>query len=340
MNNDSLSNRPPTAESLDRYMAAKASKEEASAASAWTKEFPDGEEAIRALHSLGVPSSEEIVPADNGWSLILESLQARVGEQEPPADIPIDTDHLSRGRLFKALRPMGAGLLALLFFVFGWQTRKQHAGKYSPSVSSSVYTTAAGKQASVVLPDGSSVMLNVASRLEVPADYDRGNRRLQLTGEAMFYVLPNEKNPFTVVTGHTTTRVLGTRFLVRKYDSDSSVLVSVRDGKVSVMSRVITRDQEIEVFSNGATDTREAVASRFNFEEGVLTFDGITLRDAVGDLNRWFEADVRLGDSVVGQRVIAGEYNMGSVASLVEILEMTLDITVIRHGRILTLYSK
>ena len=51
------------------------------------------------------------------------------------------------------------------------------------------YATAPGQRATITLPDDNTVALNVASRLEVPTNYGRGNHMVRLpVGEALFNV--------------------------------------------------------------------------------------------------------------------------------------------------------
>ncbi|HXC26062.1 MAG TPA: FecR domain-containing protein, partial [Gemmatimonadaceae bacterium] len=104
------------------------------------------------------------------------------------------------------------------------------------AAAASIYTTGNAQRANITLPDGSTVALNVASRLEVPADYMTGDHTVHLVGEGLFTVVRHESTPFAVEAGTTTTRVLGTRFVVRHYPSDSATMVAVQDGKVAVRS--------------------------------------------------------------------------------------------------------
>ncbi len=96
------------------------------------------------------------------------------------------------------------------------------------------YTSAASRQL-VRLPDGSAVWLNAHSRLryvgvgQTPA---RGERAVQLTGEAYFEVQPNPTRPFVVSTTTARVRVTGTAFNVRAYAAEDSVEVSVIHGQV------------------------------------------------------------------------------------------------------------
>jgi ferric-dicitrate binding protein FerR (iron transport regulator) len=87
-----------------------------------------------------------------------------------------------------------------------------------------------------VLPDGSDVRLGPGSKLYYPASSPtaNGRREVYLEGEAFFDIKRNAARPFYVYTGHVITKVLGTRFRVRAWPSDTRTMVSVRSGKVSV----------------------------------------------------------------------------------------------------------
>ncbi len=210
----------------------------------------------------------------------------------------------------------------------------------SANSQASIYTTGNGERASITLPDGSRVTLHVASRLEIPADYAYGNRTVRLDGAAMFLVTHNVGTPFTVVAGPSTTRVLGTSFLVRHYATDTAATVAVRDGRVSVGSVILAASQQATVTMENAPRVTKANPEQFNFARGVLTLNGVPLRDAVPDLRRWYDADIRIGDPSLDVRRLTAEFTSGSIAELAEILEMALDIRVVRTGRILTLYPR
>jgi transmembrane sensor len=232
-----------------------------------------------------------------------------------------------------------AGICAVvLVAMFGWQlgTHKINT-KPAPVVT---YTTARGERATITLPDGSTAMLNVASRLEVPVDYATGNRAVHLTGAALFTVTHHDGSPFTVVAGANTARVLGTSFVVRHYASDSMTTVAVREGKVAVRSTVLTGGHQVAVGPHGTSSVQAANASEFSFVSGLLTLTNLPLPAAIPELNRWYDADIRLGDRSLADRRITGSYDTGSLAELQMILEMTFNVRVVRDGRTLTLFPR
>jgi transmembrane sensor len=201
------------------------------------------------------------------------------------------------------------------------------------------YTTRNGERANITLSDGSTVVLNVASRLDVPGDYLTGNRALHLTGEALFTVAHHAGQPFRVIVGQDTTRDVGTTFLVRRYPTDRTTTVAVREGEVAVRSVIVSAAQQADV---NATDVRVSLvdSAQFSFASGVLTITGGLLPDVLPELDRWYDAEIRLGDPGLATRRLTGQYANGSLADLAAILEMTFDVRVVRTGRTLTLYSK
>lgn len=85
----------------------------------------------------------------------------------------------------------------------------------------------------VVLNDGTSIILQPQSFIQVPKDFIGDQREVYLTGEAFFEVKRDPTKPFLVHTNEIVTRVLGTSFNVRGFENEN-VTVRVKTGKVSV----------------------------------------------------------------------------------------------------------
>ncbi|MEA5460824.1 FecR domain-containing protein [Arcicella sp. LKC2W] len=86
----------------------------------------------------------------------------------------------------------------------------------------------------VHLPDGSAVKLAPKSKISYPANFDKDKRVVILLGEATFDIAKDVSRPFLVYANEVTTKVLGTRFNVKAYESMKDIVVSVEEGKVSV----------------------------------------------------------------------------------------------------------
>ena len=89
----------------------------------------------------------------------------------------------------------------------------------------------------IVLPDGSSLLLQKGSQIRYSSPFDAKSRIVHLTGEAFFEVAKDPSRPFFVYANGLVTKVLGTSFNVRAYAEDDDVVVSVRSGRVAVFAQ-------------------------------------------------------------------------------------------------------
>lgn len=349
---------------LDRYLAGDCTHAEASTVRRWLDTDASAQLRLAEIAEVRNVSRTGLVwDTDSGW----RAMQLQMGVTHPaavqddvstaisgeasgkrpdnnifaPQSLP-STTNVWRKFVPQAKLPhyLAAALIAGIVTLAGWPKLKTDAAAPRSHLVST-YTTGAGQRATITLPDGSPVVLNVGSRLQVPVDYDLGNRLLELSGEALFTVRPNQAAPFVVVTGASTTRVLGTSFLVRQYENDSTAVIAVRDGKVMVESTVLTAMQQATVNrEQRVSDVTLTDSGQFSFAAGVLSLRDMPLPNAIPQLNRWYDTDIRLGDSRLMHRNIAGGFTAGSVTDLAAILELTYNVRAVREGRTLTLYSK
>jgi ferric-dicitrate binding protein FerR (iron transport regulator) len=218
-----------------------------------------------------------------------------------------------------------------------------------------IYTTQPGQRASVELSDGTRVLLNVASTLEVSRNFGSQNRVVRLRGEAVFTVNHANAQPFVVDAVGTRSTVLGTSFAVRAYDAN--VRVAVQSGKVAVtpcnaVGADVPCAQDNGHVVLGAHDVASVASSgriraqrnvdvddAFAFTAGRLVLPPLPLGDVVGDLDRWYDIDVRLADDAVAHKVLEGSFPAGTLDALIQSLTTVLNIHVQRNGRVITLSS-
>ena len=102
------------------------------------------------------------------------------------------------------------------------------------TASQQYQTTAGGKQ-SLVLPDGSTVVLNTNSTLTLSTSFGSTNRTVQLIGEAFFDIKHDPATPFFVTTPKFTVKVHGTAFNVRAFKGSRQVEAALIRGSVEVI---------------------------------------------------------------------------------------------------------
>lgn len=255
-----------------------------------------------------------------------------------PASASLNRSALSFKSSYSALAVLA--VVTVVAFSGWWGSKKQSTAG-GAAADSYVYATEYGEQANVRLPDGSQVLLNVGSTLKVPTNFGNGSREVMLEGEALFTVTSLTSVPFSVKSGSTVTRVLGTSFLVRRYSTDSTVTVAVRDGRVAVDGNtVLGRDERATVFNNGSTQVDSVNKGQFAFASNMLLLDDVPLSSAIQDMNRWFDVDIKLGTYSLGSKRIIATFTERSVSELAANLELALDLKVVRNGNKLVLFTK
>jgi ferric-dicitrate binding protein FerR (iron transport regulator) len=99
-----------------------------------------------------------------------------------------------------------------------------------------VYTFATknGERKKIMLPDGTSVLLNAMSVLTLAKNFNDKYREVTLTGEAFFDVKHNKEKPFKVHTNDFNINVLGTAFNVKAYPDEISSEATLIRGLITM----------------------------------------------------------------------------------------------------------
>lgn len=326
-------------ELIDRYLSGGASEEEARLALSLLGKAPRLEGILRGDDIVTPPDwktlSARIAVSESSLEASVQSLQPT-----PPSAHQTSVHHTSAHKYIR----WAAGLAIAVFIgIGGWWSGTGRL-RHNLATQVSVFSTAAGKQSHVTLPDGSKVLLNVASTLEVPGDFMTGNKTVHLTGEAMFEVIHHSSIPFVVVTDNSVTQVLGTEFAVKAYQGDPRSIVSVRDGKVSVDNIVVAAGERIIVL-NGSKASRSGLTdlsgfNAFAFTSGEISFDDVTLEVAATELERWFDITIDFADPELKLQRISGEFSAKSIINLVDILEGTFGVRASVSGSKVTISKR
>lgn len=230
-------------------------------------------------------------------------------------------------------------LLAVGFVAFVTQSVDRTV---EPVVSVTAYETAVGERSAVTLRDGSIMVLNTDSRVEV--NYTPAARELTLvSGQALFEVSSDPDRPFIVTAGDRRIVAVGTAFDVR-VDEDVGLQVTLIDGRVSVTEiaasqprgprrvqpesvelspgeQLVARAAEPAVVA--AADVHRVVSWR----DGRLVFRDDPLADAVKEINRYSSTKLYLSDDRRLQAIrISGVFQSGRTDSFVLALETVYSV--------------
>lgn len=169
--------------------------------------------------------------------------------------------------------------------------------------------TATGEQKTLALPDGSRLVLNTASAVDVV--FTASERRLRLrAGEILIDTQSDPTNtdrPFLVDTPCGVVQALGTRFSVRKLDG-AACRVAVFEHAVALrppsgVSRILHAGEQADFGPMQIDEPRPADAGQALWENGMLLARNMRLGDVIAELSRHRPGVLRCDPAVAGLRV-------------------------------------
>ncbi|TCD03181.1 FecR family protein [Pedobacter psychroterrae] len=200
-------------------------------------------------------------------------------------------------------------------------------------------STPKGGMYQVVLPDGSTVMLNSSSVLTFPNLFKGDSRSVKLSGEGYFEVAENKDQPFYVEANGVNIRVYGTGFNVMAYPEEQFVKTtlvhgSVRVGNNSVMSMLLPGQQALMDAKEKKIQIRrpslEEVLAWKNWE---FRFEGADITAILRQISRWYDVDVIYKGAVSDHRFYGVIPKKSNANDLFEILEETRQVHFEIQGR-------
>lgn len=222
--------------------------------------------------------------------------------QVPPAIGKNTFQALQRPGRRRGLGMLGALLLAAPAGWLAW--RHTPWREWSADVA-----TATGERRSMVLADGSQLVLNTASAVDIVFTATERRIRLQ-AGEILVTTQADPSptdRPFVVQTPQGTVRALGTRFSVRRLD-DHSTRVAVLERAVEIRPvdgapRVLRAGTQAD-FEAGRIGPAAAVDNSATlWEQGMLLARNMRLEDVVAEMGRYRSGVLRCHPAVADLRV-------------------------------------
>jgi transmembrane sensor len=329
---------PVSAELLDRYLAGRATFDEHEQVTEW----------------LAVHEHQTLVEA-------LRQMQPGMWQQEhTPVDVERAVARLRVGTVVchdSARRfsntgmrrqgvalGIGATVLVMLGAIVGSQL--SFNGEHVTAAPARIYTTAAGEQKVVALLGGGRVHLGPRSTITVTGS--EVETQITLHGQALFTVIHQPNVPLTVRTMGSRTRVLGTTFFVRRYDTDLADRVVVAEGRVAVSGTlphaggvVVAATQGVIVVDSGRVVRMPSVSidDYTSWTRGRLVFNDTPVREILADVARVYDVDLRITDTTLANRKLTWAISVAesSIDNVLGGLATVLDAHVERKGKTLSL---
>jgi len=184
------------------------------------------------------------------------------------------------------------------------------------------------------LPDGSTGFLNSGSTLKYPVQFTT-ERSVELTGEAFFDVVHNEKIPFYVNTKNLNIKVLGTTFDVIANEDEKIEEIVLQTGKVDVSTKdgkklasLLPDEQLILDIENQTFSKTEVIASQYTtWKEGKLVFRNENMQQVALRLSRWYNADVVVGDKLLDNYTFHATFIDEPLEEVLKLISITTPIS-------------
>jgi transmembrane sensor len=309
-----------------RYLAGESPAEEQAAVRQWLAEHPADAKMISALDDVldRVALKPEAVDRVD-----VEAALAKVKGRRATPVIPIRTRRINWIPLAAAAGiVLAAGL---------WLAKPKSEPAPKTTIAARTLTTPVGGRDSLVLPDGSQVMLGPGSTLMLTQGYGQTERRLSLQGEALFTVVHDATKPFIVVANGSEIRDVGTAFVV--HSDAGGVRVAVTEGVVELtaskrVAATLNAGDAASISATGEVTTQRGVGAGEDlaWTRGRLVFRDAPLSDVAEDLRRWYGVQLDIRDAALRRRQLTASFAGDSLGAVLDVISTALGATIERRG--------
>jgi transmembrane sensor len=358
---------------LARYLEGELSPAKEAEVRAWLDENPVRMERFAQLagawRSTEPGTAEPVWDSDQG----AQSVLARIARGNREATLPTDADTRGLSRMNGSLpqraidRSERAGMTSAVASIVQHRGRAharwgmlglaaviaigailgRNGGRKESPITPKVYMTGAGQIATVEPVSGTRVVLGPATSIAVTGI--GATAHITVDGQALFTVAPHARRTLVVHAGRTQSRVLGTRFLVRRYQRDAATTVAVFEGRVMVGDTIAPHASPVILtagMSGVTTDSGAIVLHRSVLEDeylawtrGALVFRRVPVREIAAELSRAYGVVIQVPDSTLGAQCITWTVHTtrNTLSDVLDDLSLVLDVRVIRQKEVVLL---
>ncbi|GAA4321277.1 DUF4974 domain-containing protein [Mucilaginibacter gynuensis] len=145
----------------------------------------------------------------------------------------------------------------------------------------------------LVLPDGSVVWLNAASRLIFPSAFTgQKQREVELSGEGYFEVAKNKQVPFIVKSHGQKVEVLGTHFDINSFDDEPLTRTTLLEGSVRIGTTLLKPGEQAENDNAGIRVVTADVDEVMGWKNNYIVFQDEKIENVMRKISRWYDVEV------------------------------------------------
>ncbi|RXK81448.1 FecR family protein [Filimonas effusa] len=223
-----------------------------------------------------------------------------------------------------------------------------HQAAAGEQVFYNTLTTPRGGKYRLLLPDGSQVWLNAASSIRYPTAFAGKERVVELTGEAYFDIVANERQPFRVNSGGQQVTVLGTGFNVNAYTDERLIRTTLVSGSIKVAEQVPQTGASVVLtpgnqarFVKGSIRVKEVnTEDETAWKNDLFAFNDVDFETVIRELSRWYDVEITFKGQMPGRQLMGNVSRNYSITQVLKMLAFAARIDYEIDGRKITLSSK
>lgn len=327
-------------EAIARYLAGESTVEEQAAVQQWLGSHPADARAIAALDDA---LDRLTLGKDAEKGIDVEAALAAVNARRNEPTLRVVRGNAPRvmppDRKTVAWVPIAAA--AAVVIAVGALVMRGNETKTAPvatTIAARTLTTPVGGRDSLVLPDGSQVIVGPGSVLTIAEGFGQSDRRVTLRGEALFTVVHDDTKPFVVTANGAAIRDIGTAFSV--HSDAGGVRVAVTQGVVEVKHGEATAATTLnagdlatvspagEIAAERGVNTEDELA----WTHGKLVFRDTPLSEVSEDLRRWYGVHLNIQDPALKRRPLSATFQGDSIKDVLDIIARTMGASMERRG--------
>jgi Fe2+-dicitrate sensor, membrane component len=279
----------------------------------------------------------------------------------------------------KRLTGIAASIILLIGVGYFFSHTKNFSGHFlAKKASVNEVIARLGTKSKIILPDGTTVLLNAGSKLTYNQDFMGAIREVDLEGEAFFNVVKDAAHPFIVHTSGINIKVLGTEFNVKSYAAEPTIEATLIRGLIEVERRnepqspkiilkphekLVFNKQDNQVVTQTTIDTKnggiqpetmhirpqsviitalphrpDSALVETDWVYNKLIFDGDSFEELARKIERWFNVHIVFKNDQVAKYKLHGVFENESIEQMLEALQLTVPFKYTRTENDIEIY--
>lgn len=249
-------------------------------------------------------------------------------------------------RLVTMIMSIAASVVLAITGISFWNQNKTARMIDSMASKVTVFNAYSIGASEVVLPDGTSVILNSNSKLTYSGSFGLKDRKVTLEGQGYFDVQKNPDKEFVITSQNMEITVRGTKFNVYSYPAMDVMEVSLVSGAISLdydrYHHDIIPNEKVVINKKTGTVKKEKTDNQSEtfWMKGDLVFENAPLSDVFDKIERKFGVTIKVLCDLDLSDCYTGTFSANNLSMIFDVLKMHYEFKYSFSGDKTTVYLK